>query len=172
MVEKCTAIWAAEIREYLSRRRPCHRDDDNIATAICCADSQSLPRASVATAACVVIFFPLPLGRGRKSLLKTASLSTWPLALVLPPMTGCGGGVGSATPTPTPTPTPLTTPAGTYTVTLTVSEAGYSHSIPLTLVVKNCLGRVRKLWSCRREKRGRRRGRWLPTGECLVVSFQ
>jgi hypothetical protein len=84
---------------------------------------------------CTAIFVLLPFGlrrRGWKGRVKDTFIRLLVIALVFLPLAGCAGGGGSTTGAP-PT---LVTPAGTYTVNFVVSNAQFSRSIPLTLIVK------------------------------------
>jgi len=81
--------------------------------------------------ACVVLL-PFGIRRYRRVLRRHVTLGLLLVALVLLPLGGCGGGGSSANPPPQTT---LYTPSGTYAVTFNVASGGFSHSIPLTLVV-------------------------------------
>ena len=80
----------------------------------------------------ILVFVPLGLRRrGWKTYFQLTSIRFLIIALVFLPLTGCAGGGGSAA-----APSTLVTPAGTYTVNFVVSNAQFSRSIPLTLIVK------------------------------------
>jgi Bacterial Ig-like domain (group 3)/MBG domain (YGX type) len=74
----------------------------------------------------------IPLSDGRRrwrGLRGLILLSTCISGAVL----GCGGAASSA---PSVVPPPSTTPSGIQTVTVTVTSAGYSHELPLNIVIK------------------------------------
>jgi hypothetical protein len=83
---------------------------------------------------CFAIFLLFPFALRRrdwKDYLRSSSLRLLIIALVLLPLAGCAGGGSSPA-----APAPLVTPAGTYTVNFVVSNAQFSRSLPLALIVK------------------------------------
>jgi Abnormal spindle-like microcephaly-assoc'd, ASPM-SPD-2-Hydin/Beta-propeller repeat len=83
---------------------------------------------------CFAIFLLFPFAlrrRGWKDYFRNSSVRLRIIALVFLPLAGCAGGGSSPA-----APAPLVTPAGTYTVNFVVSNAQFSRSLPLTLIVK------------------------------------
>jgi hypothetical protein len=86
------------------------------------------------TELCFAIFLLFPFALRRrdwKDYLRNSSLRLLIITLVFLPLAGCAGGGSSPA-----APAPLVTPAGTYTVNFVVSNAEFSRSLPLTLIVK------------------------------------
>lgn len=111
----------------------------NVAVAITTSQQQAasliLQRVwQTSPGVCTAIFALLPFGlrrRGWKGTVKDTFMRLLVIAMVVLPLAGCAGGGGSTGARP-----PLVTPAGTYTVNFVVSNAQFSRSIPLTLIVK------------------------------------